>query len=120
MDIYLFGAAETRQQFDLLSHELPLWKKMDLREGTQCQTSHNVHERFGKTQQGGTCIIENDSIAQYVTTKGSDKEGLGIWSWMRLSGSTVATRIIIAYIPCVTRTRAVTATIAQHRRYWRL
>ena len=66
LDIDLFGAAETRQQFGLLPHELSLSKQMDLREGTQCQTSHNVHERFGKIQQGGTCMIANDSIAQYV------------------------------------------------------
>ena len=39
---------------------------------------------------------------------------------MILPGSTVATRIMTAYIPCVTRKRAVTATIAQQRRYWRL
>ena len=36
--------------------------------------------RFGKTQQGGIFMIANDSIAQYVTTKGSDEEGLGRWS----------------------------------------
>ena len=39
---------------------------------------------------------------------------------MRLAGSGAATRIITAYIPCVTRKKAITATIAQQKRYWRL
>ena len=65
-------------------------------------------------------MIANDSVAQYVTTKGCHEEGLGRWSWMILAGSTVATRIITVYIPCITRKRTVTSTNAQQRRYWRL
>ena len=93
---------------------------MGLREGTKCQTSHNVHERFGKIQQGGICMIANEEVAQYVTTQGSDEEGLIRWNWMRIAGDGAATRIIIAYIPCATRKRAISATIAQQKQYWRL
>ena len=120
LEIDIFGATETRQQYDLLPHSQRLSKQMGLREGTKCQTSHNIHERFSKNQQGGTCMVANEEVSQYVTSQGSDEEGLGRWSWMRLAGSGAATRIITAYIPCVTRKKAITATIAQQKRYWRL
>ena len=84
------------------------------------QTSHNVHERFGKIQQGGTCMIANEEVAKYSTTQSSDEEGLGRWSWMRLAGEGAATRIITAYIPCATREKAISATVAEQKRYWRL
>ena len=82
LDIDMFGATETRQQWDLLPYSHSLSKQMGLREGTKCQTSHNVHERFGKIQQGGTCMVANEEVAQYITTQDSDEEGLGRWSWM--------------------------------------
>ena len=54
LDADIFGAVETRQQFDLLPKSMSLDRQLDLREGSRCQTSHNVHERFGLNQQGGT------------------------------------------------------------------
>ena len=93
---------------------------MDLREGSKCQTSHNVHERFGLCQQGGTCITANELTGSYVVEQGADDEGLGRWSWMKLAGKGVTTRIVVAYFPCNTRKQAINATMAQHRRYWRL
>ena len=39
---------------------------------------------------------------------------------MRLAGDGAATRIITAYILCNTRKRAISATIAEQKRYWRL
>ena len=39
---------------------------------------------------------------------------------MKLVGATVTTRVIIAYQPYKTRKIAITATMAQQRRYWRL
>ena len=65
-------------------------------------------------------MIANEEVTQYITTQGSDEEGLGRWSWMRIAGDGAATRIITAYIPCTTRKRAISATIAQQKRYWRL
>ena len=93
---------------------------MGLREGTKCQTSHNIHKRFAKIQQWGTCMVANEEVSQYITSQGSDEEGLGRWSWMRLAGIGAVTRIITAYIPCVTRKKSITATIAQQKRYRRL
>ena len=65
-------------------------------------------------------MIENEEVLQYVTTQEEDKEGLGRWSWMGLSGSGSATRIITAHIPYTTRKKAIDTTIVQHRRHWRL
>ena len=48
-------------------------------------------------------MIANEEVAQYITTQGTDEEGLGRWSWIRLEGAGAATRIITAYIPCTTR-----------------
>ena len=120
LDSDFFGAVETRQQFDLLPHSQRLDQQLDLREGAKCQTSHNVHERFGTCQQGGTCIAANEMAGSYVSDQGADEEGLGRWSWVKLTGRTVTTRVVVAYIPCNTRKQAVQATMAQHRRYWRL
>ena len=77
LEVDIFGATETRQQWDLLPHSQSLSKQMGLREGVKCQTSHNVHERFSKIQQGGTCMIANEEVAQYTTIQGADEEDLG-------------------------------------------
>ena len=114
LDSDIFGAVETRQQFDLLSHNQRLDRQLDLREGAKCQTSHNVHERFSSCQQGGTCITTNEMAGNYVSDQGADEEGLGRWSWIKLTGRTTTTRIVVAYIPCNTRKQAVQATMAQH------
>ena len=120
LDSDIFGAVETRQQFDLLPKSNSLDRQLDLREGARYQTSHNVHERFGLCQQGGTCITTNEVAGGYVTEQGADEEGLGRWSWMKFTGKNVITRVVVAYIPCITRKQAVQATMAQHRRYWKL
>jgi len=65
-------------------------------------------------------MIANEEVAQFITTQGADDEGLGRWIWMRLTGNGAATRIITAYTPYTTRKTAISATIAQQRRYWRL
>ena len=59
-------------------------------------------------------------MGMHVTTQGSDEEGLGRWSWVKLQGNENKTRIITAYMPCVTRKEAVYATMAQQKRYWKL
>ena len=120
LDADVFGGVETRQQFELLPKVHSLERQLDLRDGSRCQTSHNLHERFGVCQQGGTCITTNELTGGYVIEQGADEEGLGRWSWMKFSGKGVTTRIVVAYIPCNTRKQAVQATMAQHRRYWRL
>lgn len=103
LEVDIFGASATRQQCDLLAHSQSISKQMRLREGVKSQMSHSVHERFSKIQQGSTCMIANEEVTQYVTSQGSDNEGVGTWSWMRLTRDGASIRIITAYIPCNTR-----------------
>ena len=104
----------------MLQKMMKMERQLDLREGARCQTSHNVHERFGINQQGGTCLAVNEMMGGFVTEQGVDEEVLGRWSWIKFTGKTVITRIVVAYMPCSTRKQAVHATMAQHKRYWRL
>ena len=120
LEVDIFGGVEIRQQHDLVPPLQRLDKQLDIREGGRLQTSHNVHERFSTNQQGGTCMMTNEHIGSFVTSQGSDEEGLGRWSWIKLTGKQITTRVITAYMPCNTRKQAVHATMAQHRRYWKL
>ena len=119
-EVDIFGGVETRQQYDMLPSNLKLSKQLDLREGSRTQTSHNVHERFSTVQQGGTCILAQEAIGSFVSEQGSDAEGLGRLSWLKLSGKSITTRIVVDYMPCTTRKQAVYVTLAQQRRYWKL
>ena len=65
-------------------------------------------------------MIANKEVVQYITTQGADEEVLGGWRWMRLAGAGAATIIITVCIPCATRNKAITDTIVQQKRYWRL
>ena len=116
----MYGGVEPRLQFDMLPKSKCLSKQLGLHDGSKCRTSHNVHERFGRCQQGGTFIAATEAAGSFVTASGADTEGLGRWSWMKLVGETITTRVIIAYQPCITRRVAIQATMAQQRRYWRL
>ncbi len=65
--------------------------------------AHNVHEAkyAGRAQEGGTDTICFGDSTGFITKTGQDNEGLGRWSWIRLSGTNGhATRIVTAYNPC--------------------
>jgi hypothetical protein len=66
-------------------------------------SAHNVHEAkyAGRAQEGGTGTICFGKSTGFITKIGQDEEGLGRWSWIRLSGTNGhATRIVTAYNPC--------------------
>jgi hypothetical protein len=88
-------------------------------------TSHNKHERFQRSQYGGTCIATFDRLSQFVQSTGSDPHGLGRYSWVQVGTGTVSTRIVSLYIPNTTKVsvnddkqRRMTV-YNQHRRYFR-
>jgi hypothetical protein len=61
-------------------------------------SAQNVHEAqyAGRTQEGGT-----GTICFGKAKIGCNEEGLGRWSWVKLSGANGhSTRIISAYNPC--------------------
>jgi hypothetical protein len=66
-------------------------------------SAHNIHEAkyAGRAQEGGSGTICFGESTGFITKTGQDKEGLGRWSWIRLSGTNGhATRIVTAYNPC--------------------
>ncbi len=82
---------------------------------------HNVHEaRYaGRTQEGGTGTICFGEATGYITKIGHDKEGLGRWSWVKLSGANGhSTRIISAYNPCKNKNINLGTTYQQQQRYF--
>ena len=91
LEVDIFGGAETRLQFDMLPQSKCLSKQLGLHEGSKFRTSHNVHERFGRCQQGGTFIAATEAAGSFVTSTGTDIEGLGRWSWIKLVGETITT-----------------------------
>ena len=113
MDVDIFGGAETWLQWDLVHKSKSLWHQLELRDGARCCTGHNIHEHFGRCHQDGTFLVATEQVGKYVTTVGADKEGLGRWCWMKLTGQTVTTRIVVAYQQCATRKKAIHATMAQ-------
>ena len=52
---------------------------------------HNIHENFGKTQQGGTSLILFGPIRKQLDFErsGKDSTGLGRWTVMTLQGDGV-------------------------------
>ncbi len=64
----------------------------------QSITAHNVHENFGKLQQGGTSFILFGHLTQLLDPNESGKDptptGLGRWTVMTLQGEGVRTRVI--------------------------
>ncbi len=61
--------------------------------------SHNTTEKIHRDQPGGTAITGVGRICDVIKEVGSDKTGLGRWSWVSLSGGTSTTRIVSAYLP---------------------
>jgi hypothetical protein len=62
-------------------------------------SAHNIHETkyVGRAQEGGSCTICFGESTGFITKTGQDKEDLGRWSWIRLSGTNGhATRIVTA------------------------
>jgi hypothetical protein len=57
---------------------------------------HNVHENFGKVQQGGTSLIMFGPLTDQLdfNETGKDDTGLGHWSVMTGQGDCAWTRIV--------------------------
>ena len=81
--------------------------------------SHNTTERIHRDQPGGTEITGIGRICDVITEVGSDKTGLGRWSWVSLSGGSTTTRIISAYFPRRPNRNSKGRTVwEQHSRYF--
>jgi hypothetical protein len=81
---------------------------------------HNVHENFGKVQQGGTSLIMFGPLTDQLNFNetGKDDMGLGCWSVMTVQGDGARTRIVCGYNPCGNNKLNRGTTYQQHRRYF--
>jgi hypothetical protein len=81
--------------------------------------SHNTTERIHRDQPGGTALTGVGRICDVIKEVGSDKTGLGRWSWISLSGANTTTRVISAYLPRRPNRHSKGRTVwEQHSRYF--
>jgi hypothetical protein len=81
---------------------------------------HNVHENFGKVQQGGTSLIMFGPLTDQLdfNETGKDDTGLGRWSVMTVQGDGARTRIVCGYNPCGNNKLNSGTTYQQCMRYF--
>ena len=81
-------------------------------------TGHNKNENPESThQQGGTGLLANNEICQYMLGSGTDHRNLGRWSWMTLGSPKHRTRVLSIY--CVGKgvTKGLGRVCQQHLRH---
>ena len=120
----IFGLAETNVHWQLLYNHASLYSRIKNKwKSFKISTSHNSHEKIGKTQRGGTCTVAVNQIAHREYARGQDITGLGRWSWIELCGKEgYKTRVYTAYRPGGKPHRKKTAhttVYEQHKRYIR-
>ena len=86
----------------------------------QSGVAHNVHENFGKVQQGGTSLIMFGPLTDQLdfNKSGKDDTGLGRWSIMTVQGDGARVRIVCRYNLCGNNKLNSSTTYQQHRRYF--
>jgi hypothetical protein len=87
---------------------------------TRCILSHNTEENdelFGKHQPGGTGMLCRHKYLQYAQKPTVNPRELGRWcSWPFYYNPMHATRIVIAYQPCASKTERLKTLYQQHMR----
>ena len=79
--------------------------------------AHNVHENFGRVQEGGTSLMAFGPITEYLMSDepGKDESGLGRWAIMTFKGDVGRTRVVCGYNPCYNARPDSSTTYQQHR-----
>jgi hypothetical protein len=83
--------------------------------------AHNVHKAkyAGRAQEGGTGTICFGKSTGSITKTGRDDEGMGRWSWIRLSKTNGhATRIVTTYNLCKNKNINSGTIYQQQRQYF--
>jgi hypothetical protein len=82
--------------------------------------AHNVHENFGKVQEGGTSLMAIKPLTEFIEhdQAGKDETGLGRWSIMTFKGDQGKTRVICGYNPCCNSNPDSSTSYQQHRRFF--
>ena len=80
---------------------------------------NNKHENIDKFQYGGTAVMAYNEATHRVKATGSDKTGLGRWSWILFEGKhNYTTQIISVYVPCKSSADRLQTVYNQHKRYF--
>jgi len=118
----LIGLAETNVNWTMLNHSNSFYNRIKNKwREFRTVTSHNVTEKMGRCQRGGTCMFVVNQVSHRMTTSGKDNRGLGRWTWMEFQGqSNHRTRVITAYRPGMKpHSSKLTTVYDQHMRYIR-
>lgn len=88
------------------------------RNSTRIKFSYNTHDDTRSEQQwGGTGVFTQGKLKHYTLNAGSEKEGLGRWTWARYRGNGgIVLRVVSIYQPCVNKTGDL-SVYAQHKNY---
>ena len=102
------------------SKTLGTWLRNESRE-VRSVTAHNIaedHALFSKHQPGGSGIVVRHEFIQYAKNPTKDHRELGRWcSWSFSANPNHVTRIVVAYRPCLTKTKGLKTVYQQHKRY---
>ena len=107
--------AETNLNWSLLQYNSRLNNRLrSFYREFYSSTSHNRHEKFGKSQRGGTCTFVVNQATYRTRKSGNDTSGMGRWSWVQVDGKDQHTiRIVTAYRPCRSPTQTGLTTTGE-------
>jgi len=118
----LIGLAETNVNWNKLNNSSSFYSRIkSMWREFRTVTSHNITEKMGRCQRGGTCMFAVNQISHRMTSSGKDKRGLGRWTWMEFQGQgNHKTRVMTAYRPgSKPHSSKLTTVYDQHMRYIR-
>jgi len=115
----LFGGCESNLNWHSLPDQSQL--KEWFRSADSCRTfaAHNLHEKFGRSQFGGTFWIASGHATVHIASGNRDPLKLGRWVSCSLLGRTGKhLHIIFAYRPCSNTSGRLRSVYAQHHRFF--
>jgi len=120
-DIDLFGGCEANLNWSKSPDSMRLQEWF--RDIPSCRTfsAHNIHEKAGLKQYGGTFWIGTGLASQFIVGVDKDPTGLGRWVVCTLSGrSGHKIHLVFGYRPCLNSMSRLRSVYAQQRRYFSL
>ena len=106
--------SQVSRQNQLMEHA-----RFSFEEGTfRTRLSYNEHDTTGSAKRwGGTGVGSYGKLTHYSMGAGSDRTGLGRWTWARYRGKDGATlRVVSIYQPS-DNINGIVSVHAQHKRY---
>jgi len=118
-DINMFGGCEANLNWSKSPDSMRLQEWF--RDIPSCCTfsAHNIHEKAGLKQYGGTFWIGTGLASQFIVDVDKDPTRLGHWVVCTLSGrSGHKIHLVFGYRPCLNSMSRLRSVYAQQRRYF--